>query len=918
LYDRSVVGRGAERAAVERLVAEAKAGSSGAVVVRGHAGVGKSTLLRHAVDVAGGEMTILRALGIESEAEFAYAGLHQVLRPVLGRLDHLPPPQASALRAAFALSTETVDDPFRVFVAALGLLADAAEERPVLCLVDDAQWLDRPSADALVFAARRLLGDAVAILFAAREEAGHTFAAPGVPDLHLDPLGAAEARELATATLGEGAAPQTVDWLLATADGNPLALVELPRTLTPEQRSGAEPLLGAVRSGTAVVSSYVEQIERLPDDTRLLLLLAAAEETGDRATVTRAALELGVTIEALAAAEERELVSVRSERIDFRHPLVRSAVYGAAAFPARERAHRALAAALSDPADADRRAWHRAAATAGHDEEVARDLESSAQRAIRRGGYATAAAALEKAAALTGGDEQRALRTLAAADAAWLAGEATHALALLADARRRAPEYLEASVVELEARIEIRQGVFTEALSMLVSAARQHVEKNPTAALRLLLEAEEATLYTGDFEAIVEMGELARGIGTIDIDDDDAAAVTALTGIGLLIAGRFDEALPLLGEAIERGRHSDDLNQIVLSTRVAAAVGDDRTSLDLCLRALRLARERGAIGALPRILERAPFYEIRLGHFSDARIHAIEGLRLARELGQEPGIHLCELAHLAGIQGREDEARAYAAEALDRAHQRRSGLLAALSNWALGMLELGLGHPDEAMDALERVIRDDQMTHRVIGWLATPDYVDAAARADRLDAARPRLDAFAEWAAAVAQPWALAAVAHCRGLFATGTEAEAEFHRALELHAHAQRPFEHARTQLALGELLRRDRKRREAREHLRLALAGFERLQAAPWEERARAELRATGETSRRRDPSNIDTLTPQELQIAQLVSAGHSNKDVAAQLFISPRTVEYHLRKIFLKLAITSRADLIRRDMAAAPVPA
>jgi DNA-binding CsgD family transcriptional regulator len=417
-------------------------------------------------------------------------------------------------------------------------------------------------------------------------------------------------------------------------------------------------------------------------------------------------------------------------------------------------------------------------------------------------------------------------------------------------------------------------------------------------------------MYTGDAGAVVEIGALAGELAAAAPGLVDADAARILEGTGLLLSGRYAEAAPLLREAMAAGETSDDLDAILLATRLAAVLGDDGPAAAFCGRALLLARERGALGALPRILERAPLYELRLGRFAAAHMHASEGLLLAREMGQEPGPHLCALALLAAFQGREAECRAYAEEARQRAYERRSGLLAALAIWSLAALELGLGRAEEAFAVLEAAATGEGgLTHQLIAVFQTPDYVDAAVRTGRLEAARARIEVFEPWARSVGQPWVEGLLCHCRGLASSGEQAQAEFERALELQPEAQRPFQRARTELAYGAFLRRERRRREAREHLRAALQGFQRLGCRLWEERAMGELRATGETARKRDPSSLDQLTPQELQIVRLVGEGQANKQIATQLFLSPRTVEYHLRKVFAKLGISSRAELIRR---------
>jgi DNA-binding CsgD family transcriptional regulator len=906
-----LIGRSAERGVLDRLLEGGRAGRSGALVLRGEPGVGKTALLGYAAEQAEG-FRVLRGTGIENESDLPFAVLHQLLARDLDRLDRLPEPQADALRGAFGLGPAPGTDPFLIALGVLGAVADLAEDAPVLCLIDDAQWVDGPSANTLLFTARRIEAEGIVIVFAAREGDDRRFEAPGLSSLPVQGLDDSASAELLDEIATE-LAPAVRDRLVEQSEGNPLALIELPSTLTEGQLAGREPLAEPLPIGAGLQATYLSRVRRLPQDAQSLLLIAAAEDSGSLATILRAAGSTGVSRDGLTPAEREGLVSVSDGQLAFRHPLVRSAVYRGATFNERQAAHTALADA-QDESNRDRRAWHRAAAAEGPDEEIARELEAAAHRSRERGGYTAAASAFERAAGLTPDDGTRTSRLLAAADAAWLVGKTARAQALLVDAARSAPPELMVEVTKLRGRLEVRSGSFAEATAILMSAAQTLAASDPAAATALLLEAEEATLYTGDIAAIVEIGKLAAQIAD---NGPDVTMARVLKGIGLQMSGQFEEGARLLEEGLAAGAVSDDLDEIVYASRVASGLGDDIAALAYCNRALRLARERGAVGALPRILERAPFYEIRLGQYSSARVHAVEGLRLARELNQEPGIHLCELAWIAGIQGREDECRASAAEAKERALQRRSGLLAAMSAWAIGLLELGCGRPDEAAAVLQGVLPGENvLTHTIIALFLTPDYIEASERASRTDAALAALGPFEEWADSVGEDWALALASHCRGLVSEPEEAEHHLTTALALHP-AIRPFEHARTELALGEVMRRNRKRREAREHLRSALATFEQLGAAPWEERARNELRASGETARRRDPSTLGELTPQELQIARLVASGARNREVASQLFLSPRTIDYHLRKVFMKLGISSRAELAQLEIAA-PEPA
>jgi DNA-binding CsgD family transcriptional regulator len=905
-----LLGRSSECAALDRLLDEARAGRSGTLVVRGEPGIGKSVLLDYAAGRAA-DMTVLRARGVQSESEFAFAALHQIVGHRLDHLDRLPEPQVEALRGAFGLASGSGANPFLISLGLLSLLADLAEEARLVCLVDDAHWLDEPSAAALQFVARRIDAEGIALVFAAREGDERRLAADGLAELTVAGLEPAAAGDLLDERAGPALAASVRERLLEQAAGNPLALLELPASLSEEQLSGREPLTEPLPLGAGLEVAFVGRMRALPEETQLLLLVAAADESGKLATVLRAAEALGLDPDSLEPAELDGLVTVHDAQIDFRHPLVRSAVYRDATFRKRQAVHLALAEAQGAD-DADRRAWHRAAAAAGADEEIARELEHSADRAAVRGGYTSAAAALERAARLSERDDERTRRLLAAAEAAWFAGAGDRATALLDDAARVAPAELQVGVTQLRGRIEVRRGVFEEALSMLLATARELAPREPAAALRLLGEAEEAGLYTGRTDENVQIGLIAEELLATDAPDLDRALGGTLAGFGRLFSQRAETARPYLEETLRIAETSDDPHQLLLGARAAAVLGGDVPAVDFPARAVRIARARGAIGVLPRALERLSFGEFRLGRYASARSNASEGLRLARETGQEYGTHLSILALLAAVQGREDECRQCAHEALARALERRSGLIQLLATWAVGLLELSLGRAEAAAAVLEPVLpADGMLTNRVVATFLIPDYIEASVRAGRTESAHATLGIFEPWAQATGQGWALALASYCEGLLSEGDAAEPAFERALELHPQVGKPFERARTELAFGEALRRNRKRREARDHLRAAVGVFEHLGAAPWEERARNELRATGETARKRDPSTVDNLTPQELQIARLVSSGARNREIAAQLFLSSRTVESHLRKVFVKLGITSRAELARIEL-------
>jgi DNA-binding CsgD family transcriptional regulator len=911
-----LVGRSRETEILERLLNGARSGRGGAVVVRGEAGVGKSALLRFARDSAQ-DFFVLQAVGIESEAELSFAGLHQLLHPVLGRLDGLPAPQAAALRAALALSDELVAEPFRVALGVLGLLSTVADEQPVLCLVDDAQWLDHASAAALLFVARRLEAEPVALLFAARDDPARPFPAPGIHEMRPEALSDGDALALVAERLGPTAAPAAIDWVLTNAAGNPLALLDLPQALTAEQRIGREPLSGALPPPTSVDKAYLERVARAPAAVRQLLLLAAAEESGDRATINAAATALGLDVTDLSLAEADGLVRVELDRVVFRHPLVRSAVYRGAQFVDRERAHRTLAEVLHRPGDADRRAWHRAAATSGTDDEVAAELEATAERARRRAGYSGAAVALQRAAQLSSDGTDRVRRLLAAARAAWQAGEPERTTALLnaaeplvTDPRQRATRD------QLRGHLEVRAGSLLRASSLLLAGAGAVAPHDPHQALDMLLDAGMAAIRSGNLGDMATAAQLAASLE--HADDADRSISDIVVGVGSILIGAGGVDVGQLRDAIVRCRDSDDPHVLGWAAVGAAALGEDAAQRELLDRAAAVARTSGAVDTLVDVLEGAVGAAMTASRYSVAA-EASEGLRLAREVGlpNAASFHQAALGLLAGLAGQDETCRAYAAEINESV--RTSGLATAntIAQRGVALLDLVSGSPEETIARLVALRAAPPGEAQPFGvLLATPDLVEAFIQAGRRDEARDAFGPLAGFAASAAPSWARALAARCRALLADGAEAEAAYVEALELFGTVDRSFDRARTQLLYGSYLRRQRRRADARDQLRAAIDGFERLSAEPWAERARIELRASGETARKRDPSTATKLTPQELQIARLVGEGNSNKDVATQLFISPRTVEYHLAKVFTKLGITSRAELIRHSAALEPV--
>ena len=909
-------GRDSERARIGELLRAAHDSQAGVLVLQGEPGVGKSALLQDARERASG-MEVLWARGVESESELPFAALHQLMRPALGATDRLPAPQAAALRAALGLGESGGSERFLVSAACLTLLSELAEQRPVLCLVDDAHWLDGPSADALLFVARRLAADAVVMLFAARERQGRRFDAADLPSLVVGGLDAAASAALLDARAGAATSPHVRARLLEVTGGNALALLELPTGLTEAQMAGSEPLPHELPLTQRVEQMFGDRARRLPEPTQRLLLIAAADDSGAMATVARAGELQGLAPGTLTPAEQAGLIEVRGTRLEFRHPLVRSAVYGAAASGERRAAHRALADALGDDEQhADRAAWHLAAATLEPDEEVVRALERAAARAEGRAGYAAAAKALERAAELSAVAEAKGERLVGAARASSLAGRNEQAVALAEQALGLVGDpLLQAEIARVRGVYEVARGRPADGRRLLVQAASGIAGKDPGKALELLVEALGAAQSGGDMDALVEISRLAEGLA-LPPGGAPAEAVKLLGGIGALASGDPGRAAPLLERGMASAAASEDPRLVLLAGSAAIWLGDHERSAALLSRAATLARARGAMALLAGTLAlRGP--QLYLAQrFDEAAMTATEALGLAREVGADNllTLSLSVLATTAAVRGRDDEAHERAAEVLELAQTRGlGGPPAAAAIWALAAVDLARGRWAEGFERLDALTRPDApFGSPLVAIMSTADRIEAAVRAGLLDEARASLAPFEAWAVHSGAPWAQPVLASLKAQLTAGAEATAHFEAAIALHDDA-RPLDLARIRLLFGEHLRRERRRVDARVQLRAALETFERFGAAPWADRATAELRASGETARRREPGAADQLTPQELQVAQLVAEGLSNKEVAAQLFLSPRTIDAHLRSVFAKLDVTSRTQLARMPLGA-----
>ena len=901
-------GRAAECAVLDAVLDDARRGRSRCLVLRGEPGVGKTALLAYAAGQAA-DLQVLKATGTPAESSLAFAGLHQLLRAEFGRMGGLPDVQAAALATAFGLAAGAAPDRFLVGVAVLGLLSEAVADAPLLCVVDDAQWLDGESVDALAFAARRLEAESVAMLLATTDASG-TLTNADLPVLTVVGLDRAGSDALLEARCARPPAPQVCASLWRLTSGSPLALLEVSAALTAPQLSGEQPLPDDVALGVALQYMMLASTQTLPEATQTLLLVAAAEGTGDLGLVLRAAGRLGADPAALDPAEAAGLVTVADGRIEFRDPMMRTAVYQAAHFGHRLTVHGILADCLSGDAVADRRAWHRAAATVGPDDEVALELEHSAVRARARGGYAAAATMLERAADLTVDAATAGQRLTAAATNAWTAGRAAATLRLLDRATPLVSDPLIRGDLDLQRGVvEAATGDRRAAFDLLAAGAEPLMELDHARAARLLVEAGRVAWSDADLPAALSVSQRMQQLA-LEPNSREWYAVRVMTGLGSLLQGDPTAAAPLL-RAVVADADRDDPEQLQYAGGAAMVTGDENTAVGLLTRAMARARALGAVSRLPETLAILASLQCWSGDLLTARSLATEGGALARETGQEHfAAHFdAVLAWVAAVQGREQECTELGGEAIELGMAHRVRPPVALATWALALSDLGAGRWADATIRLEAVAspRSGQ-SHPVVAALASSDLVEAATWAGRPEVAAAALARFEEFAGPAAVPWARALVARCRALV-SNDDATNLYEEAIAWHADSTRRFDEARTRLLYGEHLRRDKRRTEARDQLRAALAAFERMSATPWEERASAELRATGVAVRKRQQADgLAQLTPQQSQIARLVAEGASNKVVAAQLFLSTRTVDYHLRNVFVKLGITSRAELAR----------
>lgn len=903
----SLVGRDVESARIQRLLTNARDARSGVLALRGAAGIGKSVLLDHAVSIAEaeGSMRVVRGAGVESDSELAYGGLHQLLFPHLDRLDALPAPQAMALRCAFGLAEGDEANRFLISAATLSLLADLAEDAPLLCVVDDLQWLDQGSVEALLFAARRFVADPIAMLIAVRETSV-PFEVAGVEVVDLSGLAALDASRLL-----DDHAPELIEpvrnRVLAESGGNPLAIIELGSSrLAARDVDESDPAeqVGPLPVTRRVQETFRRQIVGLPEPTQRALLVAAADTAAPLATILHVIEALGGVLGDLAPAERDRLLRIDS-RITFRHPLVRAAAYQDAPLHRRIEVHRAYADALGAQADADRRAWHLAAATTTPDEAVAAELERAAERAWHRGGAMAVSAAYDRAGRLSADRELKARRIARASQAAFDAGKADRAARLAAEALSLATDPgIRADAIYTRGAVEYERTSPRADAELTIEAAALVRDMDPERAALTFFETVHAARHAAAPDLMQRAADLMRGFTP---PEPWAPVVAALFGWAELLAGRPEPAVgPMRDLRTAAPGGGNDLMHHITAGFGGLMIADDDAVIAGTEDMLAQVRATGALGWVPYTLNVLAVARLFRGEFADARVCVAEGASVSAELGNttERLAHRSVEVWLHAVSGDEPRCRALAEEVLPRARARHQ-VNAEIADWGLGMLDLSARRFGEACDRLERVSRGPASRDLLIR--AVPDLVEAAVRSGGPDRAHGPLAAFRHWAEHVDRPAATGLVLRCRALLADDGDADALYTEALRLHERHGGPYEHARTQLVYGEWLRRRRRRAEARAHLAAAVSGFEGLGAELWAERARGELTAFGERGDEpRHSGPLALLTPQELQVVRLAGTGRTNKEIAAQLFLSPRTVGHHLYKAYPKLGVNGRAEL------------
>ncbi len=879
------------------------------VAVTGEAGIGKSALLSYAEEQAAG-MSVLRARGIQSEAHIPFAGLFELLRPTLSLIDQIPGPQAEALESALALRPATSQGRFAVGAATLSLLAAYSDAAPVAVLVDDAHWLDGSSADALLFAFRRLTADPVAVVLAVREGELSLLDGADLTTLSLAGLDRASAAELLRDQVDEPLSASLADRLHHETGGNPLALLELGNE---RKRLTALPPGTPLAAGSAAANVYLQRFRSLPERTREVLVLAAAVDGGEVPVLARAAQLLGLDLADLIPAEAAALITMQDSRVEFRHPLARSAVYGDSAGERRRAVHRAVAGALPD-ADADRRAWHLALAAFGPDDAASSALEQAGLRARQRSAYEVSSRAFERAARLAADELRQGGLLYAAADAAWLGGIADRAAALLGEAGRfELPLEVTVSIEQLRGHIATRRGPIAEAQQILLAAAERAAPADPERAVVMLAEAVNASFYAGDAATMTRAAERARSLAPDGCTGRTAFFALIAEGMALIFSGdgeRGSSAIRAAVDVLERsGELREDPRLLAWAAMGPLWLREAITGRAFAGRALAVARRTSAVGALPFVLTHVAIDQAATDRWPEAQANFHEAIALARETGQRTDLSaaLARLAHLEARLGKRDQSRLHAREAVSLSRTMGLRIPEVWALGALGEMELSAGRPEAALRHFEEQHAVIQSRGILDADLSpVPEIAEIYLRFGRSEHAAEVVAHYERDATTKAQPWALARAARCRGLLAPPGESDPHFETALALHGQTPDSFEAGRTHLAFGGRLRRERQRLRARVQLRAAVDMFDSLGADPWAEMARAELAATGETARRRDSTTLNDLTPRELQIALNLADGRSTKETAAALFLSQKTIEYHLRHVYRKLSIGSREEL------------
>ena len=901
-----LLGRAEERQLLDRLLNDVRDGRSAVVVIRGEAGVGKTALLHYCAGQASG-FRIAQIAGVEAEMELPFAGVHQLCAPMFGRLDDLPGPQRDALSVAFGLSSGDAPDHFLVALAALSLLSAVAEGGPLLCLVDDAQWLDGASGQVLGFVARRLLAESVAIVFAAREPAD-THELDGLPELHVGGLNDGHASALLARTLPGRLDDRVRDRILAETRGNPLALLELPQGMSAAELAGGFELPAAGDVPGHIEDHYLRRARALPEATQKLMLLAAADPVGDGGLVWRAAQGLGIEASALAAAEDADLLEIGAQ-VRFRHPLVRSAAYRSATVEERRAVHLALAQATDPELDPDRRAWHLAAATPGPDEEVATELERSSGRARARGGLAAAAAFLQRATALTSEPKRRTDRALAAADLGVRAGAFDAARGMMAAAEVGPLDELQRARLDmLRAEASYAESRGSAAPALLLRAAQTLEPLDRQLARETFLDAWSSALFAGGLAGSTGLHEVSREIRAGEGPADGARpSDVLLDGFSLAFTDGRSAAAPVLARAAT-GYAGDDVSVEEalrwgwLATAAAVMVWDYDTCLEVATRGVQLAREAGALAVLAVSVNVMAQAVALGGDFGRAKLLVAEADNVTEATGARVAPYGALV--LAGLQGRDAHGASLIDATIDEFTAGGQGTAVQYARWARSVLLNGLGRYREAMAAAKEA-SDDTPELFVSVWAAI-ELLEAASRCDNADVARDALERILAATAVAPTDWALGIAARCRALLSEGEGCDDLYQEAIERLGRTQLRPELGRAHLLYGEWLRRENRRVDARAQLRAAHELFTAIGMEAFGDRARGELLATGGKVRKRTVDTRDDLTAHEWQIARLARDGLSNPEIGARLFLSPRTVEWHLRKVFSKLGIHSRREL------------